>query len=448
MKEMLQKPPPLRRNHQFTLLWAGSAASALGSELTRIAMPLVLLALTGSAARAGLISSLLTASMIIVQIPAGVWVDRWDRRRTLQICQLVQFANSAALTMSLLAGHVHLVNFAIFAVIDGGCRAFLGPSRDVAIRGVVPPEQLGLAYSQEEARQHGARLLGPALGGALYTANMLFPFLFDTISFLIAWICTLFARVPRRPALPTQENDGTSAVPAPDESTASMAREALSALTWLIHRPGLREMTLIFMAMNLLGGAFLIPMITHIQSMGGSASLTGMVLSGIGIGGLIGALASHHVIRRSSAGWLAICVPAIFGLCLIAAALPLAPWWPAIPIILLSLTTPALNVASQAITAQLVPPHMLGRMGALMTVASFGLAPFGPLLGGILASRIGGGPTLACVGAALIATALAGLSSRSLRNFRATGGKDPRTTAGENHHAEAATENSADEKKI
>jgi hypothetical protein len=82
----------------------------------------------------------------------------------------------------------------------------------------------------------------------------------------------------------------------------------------------------------------------------------------------------HPAGARGPAGPLAIGSPSVFGLCLLAAALPVGLWWPAVPLIVLSLTTPALNVASQTLTAQLVPPEMLGRMGPLLTVAAFSLA--------------------------------------------------------------------------
>ncbi len=437
MTQSVNEPAPLHRNRQFTLLWAGSAASALGSELTRVAMPLLLLSTTGNAVLAGTVTSLLSASLIVTQIPAGVWVDRWDRRKILQICQFIQFLNSAILSVTLLAAGVHFVSFAVFAVVDGACQAFLNPAREVAIRGVVPLKQLPRAYSQEEARKHGARLLGPALGGVLYAAYALLPFVCDTVSFFVAWCCTLGAKVPRRPQVAPESTTTTSAaaatsataevpaipeVPATPETqdnpTPGMLAEARSAVKWLVYQRGLRELILVIMAMNLLGGAFYIPMIDHIESLGGSSAITGVVLSGIGVGGLVGALASEHVTRRISPGWLAIAVPAIFGVCLMVAVIPISPWWPTFPLILFSLTTPALNVASQAITAQMVPHEMLGRVGALLTVVAGGLAPLGPLMGGILTARIGGGATLFWVGVGLLAVSCVGVTSSSLRNFR------------------------------
>lgn len=405
---------PLRRNRQFQLLWAGAATSMLGSQLTRIATPLLVLKITGSPGQAGAVSAVLTASMLVLQIPAGVWVDRSDRRRAILASQAIQFLNAAVLLATLIIGRAAIWSFVVFAIIDGGCQAFLGPARDVAIRNVVPGSQLRQAYAQEEGRSHGARLIGPALGGALYAANSLLPFVFDTISFLIAWICTAVSKVPRRP--PAASGDDHQ-MPA-DAPRKRMINEAADAGRWILRQPGLREMTLIIMAMNLLGGAFSIPVIVHVRELGGSSTITGLVLTGSGIGGLLGSVLAGRITNRIAAGKLAIIVPAVFGICMAAAALPLTAWWPIIPIVTFSVIIPSLNVANQAIIAYLVPPDMLGRLGALLTFTSFGLAPIGPFLGGVLSGAIGGGPTLLWVGIGLLITAAAAATSKTLRGFR------------------------------
>src|SRR5699024_11277240 len=99
---------PLRRNARFQFLWAGAACTTLGTEINRIALPLTLLALTGSAASAGLVAGTLTAAMLLAQMPAGIWVDRHDRRRILLIAQAIQVLNAVALLAGLVAGHAGL----------------------------------------------------------------------------------------------------------------------------------------------------------------------------------------------------------------------------------------------------------------------------------------------------------------------------------------------------
>jgi MFS family permease len=445
-------PPPLRRNARYQFLWAGAACATLGTEINRVALPLTLLALTGSATRAGLVAATLTAAMLLAQMPAGIW-DRHDRRRILLLAQAVQVLNALVLLAGLAAGFAGLALFLVFAAVDGVCQAFLGPVRQVSIRAVVPIPQLRGAFAQEEARSHAGRVLGPALGGVLQGVGLLAPYLAMAVSVAAAWCFALAARVPRRPGEGVEAADpGRSVGPyadarsateaadpdvpigpdgddAPREDAADppadaprrrgMLAESWEALRWLVGRPGLRELSVVIMAMNFFGGGVTLALIVHIGALGGSGALAGLVLTGIGIGGLIGALASGWVTARVPAGRLAIGVPALLGLCLGLAALPLAPWWPFFPILAFSLVTPALNVASGAVTAQLVPADMLGRVGALLTVTGGALAPLGPLLGGVLAGSLGGDWALAIAGAGFVLTALLGALSPTLRRFEA-----------------------------
>lgn len=409
---------PLRRNARYQFLWAGAAGTTLGTEINRIALPLTLLALTGSAASAGLVAGTLTAAMLLAQMPAGIWVDRHDRRRILLGAQAVQVLNALGLLAGLVAGCAGLTGFLVFAAVDGLCQAFLGPARQVSIRAVVPLAQLRSAFAQEEARSHAGRVLGPAIGGVLYGVGLLAPYLAMTVSVAAAWVFAVAAKVPRRPE-PELKPDAGPADGDAAPRRRSMLAESWEALRWLIGQRGLRELSLVIMAMNFFGGGVTLALIVHIASLGGSATLTGLVLTGIGIGGLLGAAASGWVTAKVSAGHLAIGVPAVLGLCLTLAALPLAPWWPFVPILAFSLVTPALNVASGAVTAQLVPADMLGRIGALLTVTGAGLAPFGPLVAGVLAGRLGGGWALVIAGGGFVLTGAVGALSPTLRRFRA-----------------------------
>lgn len=412
---------PLRRNARFQLLWAGAACSTLGSEITRIALPLSLLAVTGSAAKAGLVTATFTAAMLFSQMPAGIWVDRHDRRRILLIAQAVQVLNVLALLVGLAVGGAGLPTFLLFAAIDGLCASFVGNARQVSIRAVVPLSQLRGAFAQEESRSHAGRVLGPAIGGLLYGVSLLAPYLATLVAVLAAWVFAVLAKVPRRPA-PREEESADGSAPEPPEAAETAERrgvlaEAGGALRWLLGQHGLRELTLVLMAMNFFGGGVTLGLIVHITSLGGTSSLAGMVLTGIGIGGLLGALASGWVTEHVSAGRLAIGVPVVLGVCLMLAALPLTAWWPFFPILAFSLVTPALNVAAGAVTAELVPEDMLGRVGSLLAVMSMGLAPLGPLVGGLLAGSLGGGWALCIAGAGFVLTGAVGAASPTLRRF-------------------------------
>ncbi|MFI7697314.1 MFS transporter [Nonomuraea sp. NPDC049655] len=407
---------PLRRNVRFQLLWIGSAVSELGSELTRLAMPLLVLALTGSPGLAGVVAGARTVAFLLVQIPAGVWVDRWDRRRTLISAQGLQAVVSALLAALVLTDQVQIWHFVTLAVLDALCAAFIEPVLGTAVRGIVPTSQLHSAYAQEESRTHAAGLAGPPLGGLLYGLGRAVPFVVDTITFLAATIFYALAKVPRRPANESRTStreDGEEQPPI----RGGMRREAVEAMTWLWRRRGLREVTAAVMVLNLLGGAFLIPLIVLVGERGGSALTTGTVLAGLGVGGLAGALLSGRIGKLLPPGMLLLVVLTVFGAALAATALPWGAWWPMVPLVFITLSTPSLNVVLNVVIARMVPEEMLGRMGAILSMGSMALKPFGPVLGGALAAALGGAAALVILGGLIGMTAVIAALSRELRGF-------------------------------
>ncbi|TDC06654.1 MFS transporter [Nonomuraea longispora] len=407
---------PLRRNARFQWLWLGSAVSRLGSEFTRLAMPLLVLALTGSPGLAGIVAGARTVAFLLIQIPAGVWVDRWDRRRTLLTAQSLQAVVSALLAALILTDQVQIWHFVTLAVLDTLCAAFIEPVRDTAIRGIVPTSQLHGAYAQEESRTHAAGLIGPPLGGLLYGLGRAVPFVVEALTFLAAALFYILAKVPRRPSDPSQTSTREDSEE-PHLTRRGMRREATEALMWLWHRRGLREVTAAVMVLNLLGGAFLIPLIVLVGERGGSALTTGTVLAGLGIGGLAGALLSGRISKLLPPGRLLPAVLTIFGAALAATALPWGAWWPMVPLIFITLSTPSLNVVLNVVIARMVPEAMLGRMGAVLSMGGMALKPFGPVLGGTLAAALGGAAALVILGGLLGLTAAAAALSRELRHF-------------------------------
>jgi MFS family permease len=404
---------PLRRNYQFQLLWVGNAVSQVGTELTKLVMPILVLALTQSSLLAGLVVGARVAAYVGMQLPAGVLTDRWDRRLTLLVSQGAQFLGAACMAVLVLSGEVRIWHLVVLGAIDGVCMAFTGPANTTAVRAIVPKPQLRTAYAQEEARGHTARLVGPPLGGLLYEVGRPIPFVVDAVSFLIAFTCSLFARVPRRPAAADRV---ASDAPA-DEAQAGMRQEAAEAFHWLWQRQGLRGVFFAVMAMNLLGGAVLIPLVTFVQERSGDALTTGTIYMGIGIGGLIGAVLSDRIGRMLPLGRLIIVLLMLFGVSNAAMTLPLTSWWPMIPLLVTAIFTPALNVGVNVMIARLVPEEMLGRVDAMLTLVTFGLAPLAPVFGGLLAEVLGGVWAIIVVGVAFLFVAAVAATSRELREF-------------------------------
>lgn len=104
------EPVPLGRNRDFNLLWVGQAASALGSEISEIAYPLLILATTGSAAEAGLVGASVLIAHLLTLLPAGVVADRYPRKRIMVASSLVQLVAVATVVPAVYAGRVSIRN--------------------------------------------------------------------------------------------------------------------------------------------------------------------------------------------------------------------------------------------------------------------------------------------------------------------------------------------------
>lgn len=379
----------LRKNVPFQLLWFGGAMSGLGSQLTTYVWPLLILALTGSYFWAGVIVGTRAAALIIAQMPAGVWVDRWDRGKVLFWSQTAQAVTVAAMAANVITGLNAIPVFIALAAVDGVCTAFAGPALSTAIKSVVPPHHLKTAFAQEEARGHAARLAGPPLGALLYGLGRAVPFVADAVTYLIAAVCARFAKIPPR---------------AEQRPRQRMHHDVREAWSWLWHQKGLRNLVTVFLVLNLLGGGSMLPVVALVKERGGSDSLVGIVLAGTGIGGILGALLAPKI--NYPAGRLVVASVVLFGSANLAMALPFGAWWPFVPLLITAIGFPLINVAVSAIFTELVPDDMMGRMDAVLSTISRVFTPLAPVLGAFLADSIGGAAALVVFGALMLATAL------------------------------------------
>ena len=159
---------PLSRNRDFALLWTGQAVSMLGSRVTTLAYPFLILSFGYSAAAAGAVGFVATLPYLLFQLPAGVWVDRVDRRRLMIGCDVVRGVALASLALCVALGWATLWQIAAVAFVEGAMFVVFSAAERSAIANVVPPAQLTEAFSLNEARTRAAGLLGAPLGGLLF----------------------------------------------------------------------------------------------------------------------------------------------------------------------------------------------------------------------------------------------------------------------------------------
>jgi MFS family permease len=237
---------PLRRNRDFNLLWSGRALSMLGARASTVAFPLLVLATTGSPARAGLVAFAADLPLPLLVLVAGVVADRVDRRRAMLAADAVRFVALGSLVVALFAGTASYLHVLVVAFVGGAGFVVFWVCESAALRHVVPDRQLATAVSLDQARQYGANLAGPPLGGALFGAARALPFLAGCHSYVASFATVFFVPTPLQ---------------GPRREHANPFREAGSGFAWLWRRRFLRTATLLGAVSNFVLTAAFVPLL-------------------------------------------------------------------------------------------------------------------------------------------------------------------------------------------
>ncbi len=193
----------LWRNRDFVTLRTGSAVSGLGSQMSRVALPLLTLAVTHSPALTGLIALASSAPTLLFGLPLGALVDRWNRRSVMAIFALGLAGATGSVGIAPLLGHITLLHLVLFGLASSILATGFGVAESASIPQVVPTSQLSTAVAQNEAVVRTTQLVGPALGGLLFGIARPLPFLADAVSFLALTVAALGLRTPLLPTSPS-----------------------------------------------------------------------------------------------------------------------------------------------------------------------------------------------------------------------------------------------------
>lgn len=393
---------PLRRNRDFLLLWTGAGFSQLGAKMSLIAFPLVLIWHHGSTVGAGLVAFAGLLPTLLLQLPAGVMVDRWDRRRLMIVCDAVAATAMLSAAVALAFGVVWLPHLFVVSFLEGGCMIFYLLAERAAVRNVVATEHLPTAISQNEARGRAAGLLGQPAGSALFAVLWWLPFAATAFGHLIA--LTNVTMVKKK-------------FQAPRESRPlSLRRDIGAGVRWLWGQKFLRSATILVAVTNFLAQIVNMTPILMIKQMGGSAALTGLVGTAGGLGGVCGALCGALLLRRLSLGGVM-----LLDLTVRSMLIPVMAFTTILPLlfapfVLMSFTGAVLNVGAGAYMARIVPDELQGRAMSAVLLTSWGANSAGALVAGLLLSVLTPTATLLGVGAVLVVILVAAALSPTIRS--------------------------------
>ena len=392
---------PLWRNRDFTLLLTGRLLSTLGSQVTAIAYPLLVLALTGSPAKAGIVGFARLVPHAAFGLLAGVAADRWNRKRLMIAADALRALAIGSLAALILLDRVELWQIVVVAFVEGTGAAVFTAAHAGALRAVVPVRQLPAAVGAIQARSAAVLLAGPPLGGVLFAVGRAVPFVFDAVSYAFGVLSLALMRTPFQEV---REVD-----------RARIRTQIAEGFRFLWERPFLRTCAFLYGLGNFTIPAALLVIIVAAQRQGLSSAGIGVLLAAFGACTLLGALASP-LFRRHLSMRMIILLELWTGLGIVAFVV-----WPNVYVLTAALmvqgvTFPVTDSVVEGYRIAITPDRLLGRVETARSTISLLVAPLGPLVAGVLLSAVSARATIAFIAAFTLALALWGTLSPSIRN--------------------------------
>ena len=421
----LERVVPLRRNSDFRLLWGGQAVSVLGSQTSKIAYPLLVLAMTGSPAKAGIAGFAAMLGYLLFPLPAGGLADRHDRKRIMIACDAIRLAAVGSIAVAGWAAHITYVQVLVAGFVEGTATVYFGLAQRAALPMLVHRSQRSVAVGQNEARSNAAQLAGPALGGALFGLSWAAPFAADAISYVASLVTLPFIKAPmqavsRRTSAPTAPAASAAAAPAGSAAPAARTSRGVLAglgegLAWTWRQPFLRYSAFFAASVNVLLQVLALGLIVLARREGASSAEIGIIVGCMGAGGLAGAFAAPWLQRRIPAGITITACMWIWAVLLALIVFVRVPLWLCPVVAAIGFVGPAWNVSVQTYRMRITPNELLGRTSSVALQITWGVIPLGSLLAGFLLQAISPAAAIAVIAAGMAVTAAAATALAPVR---------------------------------
>jgi MFS family permease len=351
----------------------------LGTNITTLALPLLVLALTHSPALAGLLAATRQLPYLLVSLPAGVLVDRWERKRTMIFCDLVRWLALGSVPLAFVLGHLTLIHLYLVATIEGVAYVFFSLAQISALPHVVDPEQLPRAYALDTTTENLALLLGPSLSAFIISLapaiqpGAMLAYLTDSSSYLVSLFSLWRVRVSFQ-----KGHTQSSGKP-------HFYGELVEGLRFLWQQRTLRLMALLTTLVNFLQSPFDLVLVVLAQNrLHLNVQFIGLILSAGGVGGILGSILAPWLRERLRCGQILLISLIVWSSATL--LLAIAPWPPLLLAgkFLLSFVWPSYGVAVVSYRLQHTPDELQGRVNSAFRTFTYGSEPLGSALGGLL----------------------------------------------------------------
>jgi MFS family permease len=391
-------PPPtpggaLWQQRDFLLLWSGQAISLLGTSVSTLAFPLLVLALTHSPAQAGLTAATQTTPYVLFSLPAGALVDRWNRKMVMILCDGVRLLAYGSVPLLYALGHLVPFQLYLVAFCSGTAFVFFNSAQVAALPRVVPSALVPQATAWNASAESAATLIGPALSGLIISlaqtivGGTVLAYLLDSISYLISGLSLSSMRTPFQEDRPAGE--------------ALALRGAIAeGLRFLWHQPRLRVLAFLLVGIGVLSSSADLALIVLAQhDLHADEPRIGLIFSLGSAGGLLGSLAAGPITARVSFGRILTGTTLVEALAVGVLAAAISPLMLMLGLALISLAIPIFGVTQLSYRLSLIPDALQGRLNSVFDLLFFGSQPLGMAVGGFLLSTTS--PRLVLLGMAL-----------------------------------------------
>lgn len=369
-------------SRNYRLFFTGQAISLIGTWMTQVATIWLVYHLTNSALWLGFVGFSSQIPSFLLAPFGGILVERWNRQKILITTQILAMIQSLALAVLALTGVIHIWHLIVLSIIQGFINAFDSPARQAFVTEMVErKEDLGNAIALNSSIFNGARLVGPAIAGlviASFGAGICF--LIDGLSYIAVITGLLAMRLkPREMAV----------------QTTNVWQRLKEGFIYAFGFPPIRAILLLVAVFSFMGMPYttFVPIFATNILHGGSETL-GFLMAASGVGALIGGI---YLSSRQSViglGKIIAFSPAILGMGLIIFSQSRLLWLSLLMMLIVGCGS-ILQIASSNIVLQtIVEEDKRGRLMSLYTMAFLGIAPFGNLAAGALASKIGAPNTI------------------------------------------------------
>ena len=373
----------LWKNRSYRLLLTGAMAEDVGAAIGAFAVPLAAYAITGSVVQAGVISFVGQLGSVLMTLPAGVIVDRVDRRRLIMSGSTIAALAWLSVVVAGLADGLSITapHLAGALFVSSMVGSLMDPVGTAALHAVVPRAHLGQAMSVAQGRDAASTLLQGPLGGLLYGMSTVLPFVVSAAGRLVSVVSTSLVREPL---------NGDLGAARTEHPLASL-REGLR---YVFGVPLLRTAIWLFMLVNIVLNGMMVAINLHLVRIGTAPALIGLINTGVGVGVLAGSVLAGLLVNRVRVGALTAMALGVAGVAAVVMAL-YPTYWGFVPALTgMMFFAPALNAGMLSYATAITPGHMQGRMAATMGLTGLVAGPTAPLAGSLLLAHLGIGAAM------------------------------------------------------